>query len=52
MKIGGKATWWNSKTGSDNYYNIPDVTYDIHNITPPANTYFNHTQYYLPKKQF
>ena len=52
IKVGGKATWWNSMTGSDNYYNIPEVTYDIHNITPPSNTYFNHTQYYLPKKQF
>ena len=52
MKVGGKATWWNSMTGSENYYNIPSVTYDIHDITPPSNNYFNHSQYYLPKKQF
>ena len=52
MKVGGKATWWNGMTGSDNFYNIPSVIYDIHNITPPPNSYFNHSQYYLPKKQF
>ena len=52
MKVGGKATWWNSMTGSENYYNIPSVTYDIHNVTPPSNCYFNHSQYYLPKKEF
>ena len=52
MKVGGKATWWNSMTGSENYYNIPSVTYDIHNVTPPPNCYFNYNQYYLPKKEF
>jgi len=35
-----------------NYYCIPDVTYDIYDVTPPTNNYFNHSQYYLPKKQF
>ena len=52
MKEGGKATWWNSITGSNNFYNIPDVTYDIYNVTPPTNQYFNHQHYFLPKKQF
>jgi len=53
MKVGGKATWWNSISGSDNnYYNIPNVTYDIHNVSPPSNTYFNYNHYFLPKKQF
>ena len=52
MKEGGKSTWWNSITGSNNFYNIPDVTYDIYNVTPPINQYFNHNQYFLPKKQF
>ena len=51
MNDGGIATWWNSVTGS-NYYNIPDVTYDVINIDPPTNSYFNHKQYYLPKKEF
>ena len=52
MKVGGKATWWNSMTGSDNFYNIPEVTYDIYDVSPPSNQYFNHSQYHLPKKQF
>ena len=53
MKVGGKATWWNGLTGSDNYYNIPDVTYDIYDVTPPIiQNYFLHSQYHLPKKQF
>ena len=50
MKPGGKATWWGSheelSMGFDN------VTFDIHDVNPPTNQYFNHSQYYLPKKQF
>lgn len=76
MKVGGKATWWNSISGSKNisrsydedgntsifegrgesqqtnYYCIPDVTYDVYDVTPPTNSYFNYNQYCLPKKQF
>jgi len=52
MKEGGKTTWWNSMTGSDNYYGISEVTYDVYDVTPPTNNYFNYSQYYLPKKQF
>tara|TARA_R110000803_G_scaffold31076_3_gene69659 strand:+ start:272 stop:823 length:552 start_codon:yes stop_codon:yes gene_type:complete len=52
MKSGGKATWWNSTTGSNNYYHIPNVTYDIYDVSPPQNQYFNHDRYFLPKKQF
>ena len=52
MKVGGKATWWNSMTGSENYYSITDVTYEVYDVTPPTNSYFNYNQYYLPKKQF
>jgi|9_EtaG_2_1085328.scaffolds.fasta_scaffold10663_3 hypothetical protein len=51
VKTGGVATWWNSMTGSNNYYNIPDVTYNIMDVDPPENTYFNHKKYYLPKKE-
>ena len=50
MKPGGKATWWGSheelSRGFDN------VTFDIYNVNPPTNQYFNYNQYYLPKKQF
>ena len=52
MKAGGRATWWNSMIGSDNYYGISDVTYDVYDVNPPLNGYFNNNQYYLPKKQF
>jgi protein arginine N-methyltransferase 2 len=52
MKAGGKATWWNSMTGSENYYDISDVTYDVYDVNPPVNSYFNYNQYCLPKKQF
>ena len=50
MKPGGKATWWGSheelSRGFDN------VTFDVYDVNPPTNQYFNHNQYYLPKKQF
>ena len=51
VKPGGVVTWWNNYVGEDNYYNIPNVTYDQYSVTPPANNYFNHTTYYLPKCQ-
>jgi len=52
MNEGGKATWWNNIPSSSNYYGISNVVYDIHNVNPPQNSYFNHKEYYLPKKQF
>tara|TARA_R110002096_G_C14571704_1_gene720649 strand:+ start:571 stop:1134 length:564 start_codon:yes stop_codon:yes gene_type:complete len=52
MKVGGRATWWNSMIGSENFYGISDVVYDIYEVSPPTNNYFNYSQYYLPKKQF
>ena len=52
MKPGGRATWWNGLTGSDNYYGIPGITYENISVSPPPNCYFNHSNYLLPKKQF
>lgn len=52
MKSGGRATWWNNADSETNLLDIPNVTYDIINVTPPPNQYFNYNQYYLPKKQF
>ena len=50
MKPGGRATWWGSheelSRGFDN------VTFDVYDVNPPTNQYFNYSQYYLPKKQF
>tara|TARA_B100000963_G_scaffold191638_1_gene166765 strand:- start:4802 stop:5368 length:567 start_codon:yes stop_codon:yes gene_type:complete len=51
VKSGGITTWWNILPEENNYYNIPNVTYDQYSVTPPTNNYFNHTTYYLPKCQ-
>lgn len=51
VKTGGVATWWNNNSSATNFYNIPNVTYDSYSITPPQNSYFNNTTYYLPKWQ-
>ncbi len=52
VNTGGRVTWWNTIASENNIHGIPDVTYDHHQITPPSNSYFNNTTYYLPKKQF
>ena len=51
VKVGGVATWWNSMEEESNFYNIPNVTYDVYNVSPPQNNYFNNNKYYLPKCQ-
>lgn len=51
-KLGTKVTWWNNIPSTNNYYNIPEVTYEKINVSPPSNMYFNSTTYYLPKKEF
>ena len=40
-----------NKVYENNYYNIPNVTYDQYFVNPPPNNYFNYTTYYLPKCQ-
>ena len=52
VKSGTKVTWWNNETSETNFYNIPSVTYEAINVNPPTNDYFNHTTYYLPKKEY
>jgi len=51
VKQGGVATWWNNLPSETNYYNIPNVTYQPIEVTPPKNIYFNNPIYYLPKWQ-
>ena len=51
-KSGSKVTWWNSISSENNYYSIDNVTYESITVNPPFNCYFNHTTYYLPKKEF
>ena len=52
MKPGGKATWWNNFTNSDDVFFIDGTTYESISINPVDNMYFNSNTYYLPKKQF
>ena len=52
MKVGGKATWWNNNTSNNDIFNIPNLTWQEINVSPPTNSYFNSSIYYLPKKQF
>ena len=52
VKPGAKVTWWNCISSTNNYFNIPGVTYKEINVSPPTNTYFNSTTYYLPNKEF
>jgi type IV protein arginine methyltransferase len=52
VKSGGVATWWNILPTPSNIHNIPEVTYQEFEINPPQNSYFNHSMYFLPKKQF
>ena len=52
MKSGGKATWWNNFTDSDDVFFIDGTTYESISINPVDNMYFNSDTYYLPKKQF
>ena len=51
VKSGGVTTWWNILPEENNYYNIPNVTYDQYSVNPPSNSYFNNTTYYLPQCQ-
>ena len=51
IKPGTRVTWWNDFTDVGPFH-IDGATYEVINITPPSNMYFNNTVYYLPKKQF
>ena len=52
MKSGGKVTWWNNFTNSDDVFYINGTTYESISVNPVDNIYFNSNTYYLPKKQF
>lgn len=52
MKKNGLATWWNSYLTEDNQLKIEADSYEVIPVTPDSNLYFNHTEYYLPKKQY
>ena len=52
MKSGGKATWWNNFTNTDDVFFIDGTTYEAISVNPVDNMYFNSNTYYLPKKEF
>jgi type IV protein arginine methyltransferase len=52
VKPGAKVTWWNLLYNSESVFHLDDIQYQEFNISPPENSYFNNSKYYLPKKQF
>lgn len=49
---GTRLTWWNNKN-TPYFRNQPVGTeYEILNINPPENDYFNHKEYFMPKYIF
>ena len=47
-----RLTWWNN-SDSTYFKNAPSgVEYEILEVNPPENDYFNHKKYYMPKYTF
>lgn len=46
-----KITWWNNLPKEDNKrFTIKEKTnFEVIDVNPPKNTYFNHKKYYMPK---
>lgn len=44
-----KITWWNNLPEEYNEFKIEGTTFEILNVNPPKNDYFNHKHYYMPK---
>lgn len=49
---GAKTTWWNTLPNSESIFNFDNIQYQEFVVSPPENSYFNSSKYYLPKKQF
>jgi len=52
VKPGAKVTWWNTLPNSESIFNFDNIQYQEFVVSPPENSYFNSSKYYLPKKQF
>ena len=52
MKSGGKATWWNNFTNTDDVFFLNGTVYEAISVNQVDNMYFNYNTYYLPKKEF
>ena len=46
------TTWWNNVDSASSFVELENIEYEEISVNPPTNSYFNHTKYYLPKKQF
>lgn len=49
---GAKTTWWNTLPNSESIFDFDNIQYQEFVVSPPENSYFNSSKYYLPKKQF
>ena len=52
VKSGAKVTWWNNIPSENTIHDIEVLNYEIINVDPPVNSYFNSSKYYLPKKEY
>ena len=52
VNLGAKTTWWNTLPNSESIFNFDNIQYQEFIVSPPENSYFNSSKYYLPKKQF
>jgi len=48
-KPGTLLTFWNPFSEPSNIFGFDDAEYDVHNVNPPKNSYFEFDKYYLPK---
>ena len=44
-----KLTWWNNLPEPYNEFSLDGTEYEVLDVNPPKNTYFNHKKYYMPK---
>lgn len=42
-------TWWNNLSEEYDEFKLEGVEFEIIDVNPPKNMYFNHKQYYMPK---
>ena len=44
-----RVTWWNNLPERYNEFNLKGTRFEIMDVNPPENSYFNHDKYYMPK---
>ena len=43
------VTWWNNLPEEFNEFKMDNTQFEVLNVDPPQNYYFNHKHYYMPK---